>query len=169
MDNQRSSEQPSCDNMVTAEMRMTTGTCNFVLKADDELKESVERFWQIDSYGTNKESLLSVNNQKVLKNWNDSQLPDNWPLAEKRLRYLDKRLLKDETRRQKYTAEINSLVTKGYAEKVEEETAALGMTWYIPHHSVYNVNSWVNVILFIFACIVCTYSYFQITSRELAK
>ena len=102
---------------------------------------------------------MSVNDKMVLQYWNDStrltnghyelsipfkenppQLSDNKPLADRRLQYLGNRLLKNEAQHQKYAAEITALVDKGFAEKVSEDTTNPGVTWYIPHHSVLNVN-----------------------------
>ena len=42
--------------------------------------------------------------------------------------------------RSRYKQEIDKLVEKGFAEKVSTSADTPGMTWYIPHHSVFNPN-----------------------------
>ena len=49
------------------------------------------------------------------------QLPDNLPLAKKRLFNLKNRLLKDEMLRKAYTEAIESYLSEGYAQEITEE------------------------------------------------
>ena len=71
----------------------------------------------------------------------DSALPDNRRLAEKRLASLAKKLEYDPTLKQRYTDSIKSLIEKGHAEKVPQHLHGKeGMKWYIPHHRVINPN-----------------------------
>ena len=133
--------------------------CFFLQNDTESLQQATEQFWKIDSYGSDKQSLLSQNDEKVLKDWEenvymkdnhyhlsipfketDPQLPDNKPLAEKRLEYLGKRLKKDDRQLQRYKEEIDALIEKTYAEKVTDTENTVGQTWYIPHHAVFNIN-----------------------------
>ena len=74
--------------------------------------------------------------------WKDEcqkQLPDNLPLARKRLFNLKNRLLKDEKLRKAYTEAIESYLSEGYAQKITEDDIQNASTvWYIPHHPVVN-------------------------------
>ena len=65
-------------------------------------------------------------------------LPDNGVIAEKRLRSLTRRFLRDPELHVKYKGGIQELLYKGYVERVpEQELAATpGQTWYLPHHNV---------------------------------
>ena len=62
-------------------------------------------------------------------------------MAEKRLQYLGKRLLKDPDLHNRYKAGIEELIAKGYAEPVEEnQRNNSSQIWYLPHHNVINPN-----------------------------
>ena len=68
-----------------------------------------------------------------------SSLPDNLPLARKRLFHLRNRLFKDEKLRKAYTEAIESYLSEGYAQEITEEDIQNASTvWYIPHHPVVN-------------------------------
>ena len=74
--------------------------------------------------------------------WKDEcqkQLPDNLPLARKRLFHLRNQLLKDEKLRKAYTEAIESYLSEGYAQEITEEDIKNASTvWYLPHHPVVN-------------------------------
>ena len=64
-------------------------------------------------------------------------LPDNKPMAERRLASLERKLRKDDGLHVEYSKCIRQLVEKGYAEKIEEDDQPqAGRTWYLPHHAV---------------------------------
>ena len=69
-------------------------------------------------------------------------LPNNKPLALRRLYKLGQRFEDDMKYRADYTTFMNEIIAKGYAEKVpkEEEEVSYnhGNVWYIPHHGVYH-------------------------------
>ena len=67
----------------------------------------------------------------------DVRLPNNRKLAEKRLLYLKKRLLKDDRFHQQYTEFMQEILDKGYA-KESKATPQDGRVWYLPHHGVYH-------------------------------
>ncbi|XP_067650434.1 uncharacterized protein [Haliotis asinina] len=66
--------------------------------------------------------------------------PDNYSLAYKRLTELKKRMEKDIQFHQEYTAFIEKVCEKGYAEAIpgDEPEPSNGHKWYIPHHGVYH-------------------------------
>ena len=66
-------------------------------------------------------------------------LPDNKKLAVHRLQQLKLRFLRDEKYKEDYSAFMNDVVKKGYAEKIpKEEVRQDGRIWYLPHHGVFH-------------------------------
>ena len=66
-------------------------------------------------------------------------LPNNKAMAERRLAYLARKLEKNPTLKQAYDDSMQSLIHKGYAEKVPEDSPVQkGVKWYRPHHPVIN-------------------------------
>ncbi|XP_070569566.1 uncharacterized protein [Ptychodera flava] len=68
------------------------------------------------------------------------KLPDNRPLAVKRLARLKNRLMTDKQYKSDYITFMSDIIDKGYAEKVptDDEPQTDGRRWYIPHHGVYH-------------------------------
>ena len=67
----------------------------------------------------------------------DVKLPNNRKVAERRLLYLKKRLMKDDRFHQKYTEFMQEILEKGYA-KESKSTPQDGRVCYLPHHGVYH-------------------------------
>ena len=67
----------------------------------------------------------------------DVKLPNNRKVAERRLLYLKKLLMKDNRFHQQYTKLIQEILEKGYA-KESKSTPQGGRVWYLPHHGVYH-------------------------------
>ena len=67
-----------------------------------------------------------------------SKLPNNRVLALQRNRYLERKLSKDSEFKTEYVAFMNTLLEKGYAEKVpaDQLRGEDGRLWYLPHHGV---------------------------------
>ena len=59
-------------------------------------------------------------------------LPDNRLMAERRLRFLGKRLQRDTELYNRYTVNVHELLEKGYAEPVADIEGRDGYTWYLP-------------------------------------
>ena len=135
---------------------------NFI-KADEELGQQFTRFsiqeFSNSAYnkdaGLSKEDshAISIMEQSVkLKSghyevalpWRNTppNLPNNRPLAEHRLKLLQRRLLKDQELHSKYSAFINDLLRNGHACKVPADRLdrPIGALWYLPHHPVLNTN-----------------------------
>ena len=72
----------------------------------------------------------------------DPSLSFNRAAAEVRLQHLKKRFSRDPNVESKYRTVINEYVDKGYTRKLTPEEAARKsrITWYLPHHPVFNVN-----------------------------
>ena len=130
-------------------------------RADERLDAQVEQFWKLETSEALANSLpqFSVDDKKAVDIWERSlevvdghyqmdipvksklpNLPDNRVVAEKRLKSLTSRFLRDPELHTKYKGGIQELLDKGYAEKVpkQEIGAAPGQTWYLPHHNVVN-------------------------------
>ncbi|XP_065068249.1 uncharacterized protein LOC135693649, partial [Rhopilema esculentum] len=69
---------------------------------------------------------------------NPPNLPNNRPMAQKRLEYLRCRLERDPDLKQRYSNFIDDLLEKDYARQVPEAEIEVsnGKLWYLPHHSV---------------------------------
>ena len=84
--------------------------------------------------------MINENKKKVRKHYqlplplkNHKKFPNNRFLAEKRLRDLKGRFIKNPEIFMDYEGFMDDLMKKGYAEKSTIE-APEGRTWYIPHH-----------------------------------
>ncbi len=67
-------------------------------------------------------------------------LPKNKPLAERRLKFLKKRLEKDGEPFKKYSTFMDDILERGYAREVpdEQRSKQSDATWYLPHQSVFH-------------------------------
>ena len=66
-------------------------------------------------------------------------LENNKPVAEHRLSLLKKRLQRDATLLSKYAAFMEDLLSKGYAQRVQDnKIGPLNTHWYLPHHPVFH-------------------------------
>ena len=148
---------------------VSPGRCDSInanlLTMDQEtmLQHQIERFWEIDSYGTKRalhESALSVDDKRALAIlesttvkeeghyktallWKgEPDLPNNRTMAVSRLHCTEKKLKKNPELAEKYQNVINDYVAKGHAQKMTEEEveATTPKTWYLPHHAVLNPN-----------------------------
>ena len=136
---------------------------NHVSCEEISLSRQLEDFWRVESYGTEKQSLksMSVEDHKAMKIIADTiskvdghyqigllwkqevpSLPFNRAAAEARLQHLKRRFSRDPGLEAKYRAVIDDYVIKGYARTLTPEEAARksNITWYLPHHPVFNVN-----------------------------
>ena len=71
---------------------------------------------------------------------NTPKLPNNKPLALRRLNKLKTRMENDVKYRQDYMTFMQDIIRKGFAERVPHEQGPDddGKSWYIPHHGVYH-------------------------------
>ncbi|XP_064645967.1 uncharacterized protein LOC135499236 [Lineus longissimus] len=65
------------------------------------------------------------------------ELPDNRPLAEKRLMSLERSLLKQPEKAALYTKTVNEYLEKGWAVPVKPNELEIKPAFYLPHHGVY--------------------------------
>ncbi|XP_044175961.1 uncharacterized protein LOC114968359 [Acropora millepora] len=136
---------------------------NFVSAEDTSLSRQLEEFWRVESCGTLKETrcIMSVEDHKALKIINntisfadghyqmgllwkheDPHLPFNRSLAETRLKALKGRFRRSPELEMKYRSVVNDYIAKGYARQLSKEEASpkCNITWYLPHHPVFNIN-----------------------------
>ena len=150
------SDEASCRGMASSYCAVAPS------RQEDALDKQVQQFWNLDTgqYLAGGVPQMSIEDRAVVQRWSESikledehyvleipfkgekpLLPDNRVVAERRLMSLGRRLSRDEELLQRYRAEIDKLIEKGFAEKVEEDDAGpSGGTWYLPHHCVLNEN-----------------------------
>ena len=82
----------------------------------------------------------------------EPELPNNRPLALKRLNSLQKRFESDQKYSNAYVEFMDNIISKGYAEKVPTSELALdnGQIYYIPHHGVFHKKK--NKLRVVFNC-----------------
>nr|CAB3263161.1 uncharacterized protein LOC104265735 [Phallusia mammillata] len=132
---------------------------NFVKSRDSSLQKQISSLWETDfgnetavldfptsredrkTYGIMQKNVKMVEGHYELPlPWRESSacLPDNKPMAERRLTYLKRRLEKDHSLKEKYVSTMQSYLEKGYAREIprEEIESVDGVCWYLPHHPV---------------------------------
>ena len=65
-----------------------------------------------------------------------ANIPNNKPVAERRLSYLKRKLQRDPKLKDGYVATVEGYIASGYARKLEDARDEPYGTWYIPHHAV---------------------------------
>ena len=79
------------------------------------------------------------------------KFPNNRKQAVQRAESLKRKLNRNHQMYNDYKEFINSIIKKGYAEKVNHSSVTEGKTWYIPHHGVYHSKK-PNSIRVVFDC-----------------
>ena len=87
--------------------------------------------------GNHHQTPLSLKNPDV-------RLPNNRKMAERRLLYLKKRLMKDDRFHQQYTELMQEILEKSYA-KESKSTPQDGRGWYLSHHGIYHPRKHDNI------------------------
>ncbi|KRZ75594.1 hypothetical protein T10_12369 [Trichinella papuae] len=122
---------------------------------EDRLSRLLRQFWEMEALGilpstevaksepalTRFEESVSFDGQRysvgLLWKAGASPLPNNFEMAKRRLRSLRHRLAQDPEKEREYADVIQSYLDQGWAEDVPDESGPIGMTWYLPHHAVY--------------------------------
>lgn len=126
---------------------------------DPHSERAMRYFWEVDDPEDPEQLGRSVEDQRVLELWDkegvqvmghyqypipfrddEPALPDNLPMAARRLDGLCARLRRNKSLRSRYVEEMESLIAKGYAERVPGQKGPIGRTWYLPHHPVLSPN-----------------------------
>ena len=131
---------------------------NFVsTKALNEIEEQVSRLWSLENkLDVEHGRCMSQEDKQVIDLWESSIrlhegphelpipwrnpeaiIPNNYSVGKYRLESLKKSLVKKELFK-RYDAEVEKMLTSGYAEKVPqaEIKRQTGRMWYLPHHGV---------------------------------
>ena len=134
---------------------------NFNMIEETPLDVQFKRFWETETFGTEgkerNEPILSQKDKLALEivrqgtraldigyevplPWkpNEPALLNNRPMAEQRIKYLQRKFDRSPEYKAEYQNAINAYVDDGYAHRVTntEELNATGQ-WYLPHHGVY--------------------------------
>ena len=129
---------------------------------DMSLEDQTKTWYELESYGAFKQvdarSAADKRALSVLKNdtfhdgeryivpmlWSDkkSTLPNNYFSSLAQLTFLEKRLDKDPSLREKYAETIREEIQKGYVITVmaHDSKSRADREWYLPHHPVLNPN-----------------------------
>ena len=135
--------------------------CNLNINTND-LNRNIEKFWEIESYGTlPKSALLTPNEQKALKTqekvtefennrfkigllWKNESpcLSYNRPIAISSFKNLEKKFKKNPNFYQMFRTQINEYIDLGFAKKLTamESEDISPTTNYIPHHGVFHIH-----------------------------
>ena len=128
------------------------------LNQEQHVNHQVGPFWENDSTYCSDDP-ISIEDKRVTKLWSDtvvqidghyqlpipfrheeSRLPDNKEVAERRLASLRSRLIRNPELSLRYRQEMKSLLDEGHAEQVpfHDSSSAPNKIWYLPHHPVLN-------------------------------
>ena len=123
----------------------------------DEINDSLKRFWEIETLGTQKSKpcIMTVEEKIAFEKVNQSlvhdgeryqvavpwksdcpTLPNNFEMACSRLKNTEKRLLRQPIVGQEYNQIIASYLDKGYIHKIKETDKEPPIVWYLPHFPV---------------------------------
>ncbi len=145
----------SCDETSMNSCMLTDGNAS----SDDLLNRQLERLWTTDfnESTADTKSSLSVEDKRAAEIMDRSlkfkdghfqvalpwrkepvDIPNNKPMAEKRLDSLKRRLQKDVELFDKYKAAMQDYFDKRHAERIPKDELKLnnGKVWYLPHHPV---------------------------------
>lgn len=132
---------------------------NCVIDSTVDLHELVRKQFELEALGISEvprkhkdieranEILESTSRQTESGAWeigllwrhDDPQLPDNYVNARQRLAGIQRRLCRDAVYAEAYTAQIDRLLSEGYASKLDDGVKA-DPVWYLPHFGVKNPN-----------------------------
>ena len=143
---------------------------NFMLKlnSNESLSQQIERFWEIDTYGTKnsaEQNLLPSSEDKTLHIlekgsifnrchfevpllWKEKipVLPNNREMALKHFYSLEKKFAKISGSKTLYQKQIHEYIENGHAKKLDknEMFETSNITNYLTHHGVFNVNTLIS-------------------------
>ncbi|KAJ0176915.1 hypothetical protein K1T71_007287 [Dendrolimus kikuchii] len=125
----------------------------------DELFEIVKSHFDIDALGISNKVKPVAEEQRALKIFSetvkrengrfevglpwrndDVTMPPSYDMAVRRLRGIERKMDKSPQFKQAYTAQVNRLLAKGYAEPCERSHEGNQRMWYMPHFAVTNPN-----------------------------
>ena len=150
-------EQNKCEDIGIKEMLRKIYTGDFQDTSSERENNIIGKISEISNEDRRFLKILDTETMKVgnhyqkplpLKN-PDIKLPNSRKVAERRLLYLKKRLMKDDRFYQQYTELRQEILKKGYAK--ESKSNQDGRVWYLSHHGVYHPRK-PGKIRFVFDC-----------------
>lgn len=149
----------------TSDEKLSTPTARVchINESVDHLESVVNDYFTVENFGTQPtnakmESKDDVRAMEILRSttkrvgdrfesgllWkmDETQLPDSFPMAMKRLVTVENKMKKDQLYSTRYRETIKDHLKKRYAKKLttEEVAAVSPRTWYLPHFGVLNPN-----------------------------
>ncbi|XP_072168900.1 uncharacterized protein [Diadema setosum] len=156
----------------SSKSRSSSASVNFVRQEEDPLHSQLKQFWELDfgGYLQEEKTGMSIEDQRALKMMENTarkvgnhrevglpwrywppEIPSNRYLAEVRLKYLKRKLEKDEALHERYTTTIGEYISSGYVEVKDESDhqskssdggekkfkEPKELKWYLPHHAVH--------------------------------
>ncbi|KRZ02713.1 hypothetical protein T11_3364 [Trichinella zimbabwensis] len=127
------------------------------VQIEDNMEHLLKKFWELEAIGIQQQEEKTTQDTvscqfldtlthdgsrySVGLLWKPGlvRLPDNYTLAERRLRSVERSLRKDPVKQREYTAVIEEYLQNGWAEEVTTLNEQPGKTWYLPHHAVYKI------------------------------
>ena len=127
----------------------------FHVRRMEGLDSTLRKFWEVESEGTNTQSMMTADEKKAIKLVHDSIrykngqyevgipwrrdpecLPDNYSMAVRRLISMERKLSRDEKAANEYNQIIEGYVNKGYVRILERAPENEKKKWYLPHFAV---------------------------------
>ena len=151
-------EQNKCEDIGIKEMLRKIYTGDFQDTSSERENNIIGKISEISNEDRRFLKILDTETMKVgnhyqkplpLKN-PDIKLPNSRKVAERRLLYLKKRLMKDDRFYQQYTEFRQEILKKGYT-KESKSNPQDGRVWYLSHHGVYHPRK-PGKIRFVFDC-----------------
>ena len=126
-------------------------------QTDGELSSLVKRFWDLESIGVTASSVTEMTpvekmawkkaqssmrfngvRYEIAVPWKDDRpkLPNNILMAEKRLKSVEQKLLRDGELARAYQGIIEDYLDKGYIHKVAQDESVPEIEWFLPHFPV---------------------------------
>ena len=121
----------------------------------EDLDSTLRKFWEVESEGTNTQSMMTADKKKAIKLVHDSIrykngqyevgipwrrdpecLPDNYSMAVRRLISMERKLSRDEKTANEYNQIIEGYVNKGYVRILERAPENEKKKWYLSHLAV---------------------------------
>lgn len=137
---------------------------------NDELHELIKQHFEVDALGIKLQNNVSPAEQRAERIFRETakkipgprfevgqlwatdeiEFPATYGMALNRLRGIEKKMDRDTEFATEYSKQINNLIEKGYAHKLNEPMP--GNQWYLPHFAVKNINKPDKKIRVVFDC-----------------
>ena len=133
----------------------TNFTRTFHVRGMEDLNSTLRKFWEVESEGTNTQSMMTADEKKAIKLVHDSIrykngqyevgipwgrnpecVPDNYSMAVRRLISMERKLSRDEKTANECNQIIEGYINKGYVRILERAPENEKKRWHLPHFAV---------------------------------